>query len=91
MATSPVPLWAQEMSPHHRGPTGAGVLALAVVAVLVALLLQLGAVTSSGRAGSGQRLQSPACAELTRLREHGVHAGASWQRAARACEASGGR
>jgi hypothetical protein len=48
MATSPVPLWAQEMSPYHRGPTGAGTLALAVVAVLAALLLQLGAATSSG-------------------------------------------
>jgi hypothetical protein len=38
MATSPVPLWAQEMSPHHRGPTAGGVLVLAVVAVLVAFL-----------------------------------------------------
>jgi hypothetical protein len=38
VATSPVPLWAQEMSPHHRGPTGAGVLALAVIVVLVVLM-----------------------------------------------------
>jgi hypothetical protein len=94
MATSPVPQWAMEMSPHHRGPTAAGVLVLvlAVVAVLVAVLLQFGAVTDSGRAGSGQRVQSPACAELQRLQAHGVHAGASWRRAARACqEASGGR
>jgi hypothetical protein len=50
MATSPVPLWAREMSPHHRGPTGAGVLALAVVAVLVALLLQLAPATEGGQA-----------------------------------------
>lgn len=35
MPTSPVPQWAQEMSPHHRGPTGAGVLRLAVLVVLV--------------------------------------------------------
>jgi hypothetical protein len=40
MATSPVPQWAQEMSPHHRGPTGAGVLRLALLVVLVVLLLQ---------------------------------------------------
>jgi hypothetical protein len=85
MATSPVPLWAQEMSPHHRGPTGAGVLALAVVAVLVAFLLQLGAANGSGPAGSGQRVQSPACAELARLERRGVHAGASWRRVDRAC------
>jgi hypothetical protein len=49
MATSPVPLWAQEMSPHHRGPTGAGVLRLAVVAVLVALLIQLAPATEGGQ------------------------------------------
>jgi hypothetical protein len=48
MAISPVPQWAQEMSPHHRGPTASGVLALAVLAVLVALVLQLGAVTDRG-------------------------------------------
>ena len=85
MATSPVPLWAQEMSPHHRGPTGAGVLALAVVAVLVAFLLQLGAASGSGQAGSGQRVQSPACAELERLERRGVRAGVSWRRVERAC------
>jgi hypothetical protein len=91
VATSPVPLWAQEMSPHHRGPTGAGVLALAVVVVLVVVLLQFAAATRGGQAGSGQRVQSPACAELQRLQEHGVHAGTSWRRAAQACEVSGGR
>jgi hypothetical protein len=85
MPTSPVPLWAQEMSPHHRGPTSAGVLALAVVAVLVAFLLQLGAANGSGQAGSGPRLQGPACAELARLERRGVHAGASWRRVDRAC------
>jgi hypothetical protein len=50
MATSPVPLWAREMSPHHRGPTGAGVLRLALLAVLVALALQLVPATDSGQA-----------------------------------------
>jgi hypothetical protein len=47
MATSPIPTWAQEMSPHHRGPTGDGVLRLAVIVVLVVLLLQAMATTVS--------------------------------------------
>jgi hypothetical protein len=91
MATSPVPLWAQEMSPHHRGPTGAGVLALAVVVVLVVVVLQFATAAGSGQADSSQRVLSTACAELQRLQEHGVRAGASWRRAARACEVSRGR
>jgi hypothetical protein len=62
MATSPVPQWAREMSPHHRGPTAAGVLALAVVAVLVALLLQLGAATDGGQ-GAPPSTSPPACAQ----------------------------
>lgn len=53
MATSPVPLWAQEMSPHHRGPTGAGVLALAVIVVLVVFMLQLVPATSGGQVANG--------------------------------------
>jgi hypothetical protein len=62
MATSPVPLWAQEMSPHRRGPTGASVLALAVVVVLVVLLLQVGVATENGRIG--ERVgQSPVSVE----------------------------
>jgi hypothetical protein len=36
------------MSPHHRGPTGAGVLSLAVIVVLVVLLLQAIPTTDSG-------------------------------------------
>ena len=48
MATSPVPLWAQEMSPTHRGPTGAGVLRLALVVVLVVLALGLAPTTDRG-------------------------------------------
>jgi hypothetical protein len=91
MATSPVPLWAQEMSPYHRGPTGAGVLALAVVAVLLSLVLSAMA-TSRLSEQEGPRRQSPACTELQRLQRHGVDGGPSYRAVARACrEASGGR
>jgi hypothetical protein len=62
MATSPVPQWAREMSPHHRGPTAHGVLGLAVVAVLLALALQLAAATDSG-ARPTPPTQPPACAQ----------------------------
>jgi hypothetical protein len=55
MATSPVPQWAREMSPDHRGPTGAGVLRLALVAVLVVLLLQFAGATDRGQATSVDR------------------------------------
>jgi hypothetical protein len=48
MATSPIPQWAREMSPTHRGPTGAGVLGLAVLVVLVVLILQAIPTTDSG-------------------------------------------
>jgi hypothetical protein len=46
MATSPIPLWAQEISPYHRGPTGAGVLALAAVGVRLGLALSAKAPAS---------------------------------------------
>ena len=87
MATSPVPLWAQEISPYHRGPTGAGLLALAVVAVLLGLILSAGAVADGGQAGS--RWQSPACAEQARLERHGTTSGPSYRRVARARQAAG--
>ena len=91
MATSPVPLWAQEMSPYHRGPTGGGVLALAVVAVLLGLVLSATAASQPSEQ-DGRRWQSPACAELQRLQRHGVDRGPSYRAVARACrEASGGR
>jgi hypothetical protein len=61
MATSPVPLWAQEMSPHHHGPTGAGVLFLAVVVVLVVVLLQAFPTTDGGGQVTRPTLP-PACA-----------------------------
>jgi hypothetical protein len=53
MATSPVPRWAREQSPYHRGPTGAGVLALALVVVLVVLALQAVPTTDSGERSQG--------------------------------------
>ena len=91
MATSPVPLWAQEMSPYHRGPTGSGVLALAVVAVLLGLVLSATAATQTREQG-GPRWQSPACAELQRLQRHVVDRGPSYRAVVRACrEASSGR
>jgi hypothetical protein len=43
------------MSPHHRGPTAVGVLRLAVLAVLVALVLQLLPATDSGQAAGRDR------------------------------------
>ena len=55
MATSPVPQWAREMSPHHRGPTGSGVLRLALVVVLVVIVWQLVAATNGGQAASVDR------------------------------------
>jgi hypothetical protein len=48
MATSPVPQWAQEMSPHHRGPTGGGVLRLAVLVLVVVICWQWFVATDSG-------------------------------------------
>jgi hypothetical protein len=63
MATSPVPQWAQEMSPHHRGPTGAGVLRLAVIVLLVVLVLQLLPTTDGGQVAGGPT--AAACATST--------------------------
>jgi hypothetical protein len=57
MATSPVPQWAREMSPHYRGPTGAGMVTLAVLVVLVVLLLQAIPTTDSG--GQATRPTTP--------------------------------
>jgi hypothetical protein len=92
LATSPVPLWAQEMSPHHRGPTGADVLTVAVVTILVALLLLPRLATARDASFRSGRALSPACAELQRLERHGVRSGASWRRVDRACrEANHGR
>jgi hypothetical protein len=59
MATSPVPLWAQEMSPHHRGPTAGSVLALAIVTILAVLLLTAG----SGMSAQAPPTTPPPCAQ----------------------------
>ena len=70
---------------------GAGVLAMALVAVLLGLVLSATAASQS-REQEGPRWQTPACAELQRLQRHGVSSGPSYQAVARACrEASGGR
>ena len=66
MATSPVPLWAQEMSPYHRGPTAGGVLALAVIAVLAALLIQLAPTTGSSQGTSDRGEGVSLCEEHPR-------------------------
>jgi hypothetical protein len=63
MATSPVPLWAQEMSPHHHGPTGAGVLFLAVVAVLLGLLLSAGGIVERSQTTSDRGQGVSLCEE----------------------------
>ena len=40
MATSPIPLWAQQQSPYYRGPTAVGVIfRLAIIAVVLISLL----------------------------------------------------
>jgi hypothetical protein len=57
MATSRYSYWLEEMSPHHRGPTAGGMLRLAVLAVLVALALQLLPATDSG--GQATRPTTP--------------------------------
>jgi hypothetical protein len=60
-ATSPVPQWAREMSPTHRGPTGAGVVFLALVVVLVVLVLSAVPTAQSG-AQPSRATTPPACA-----------------------------
>jgi hypothetical protein len=66
MATSPVPQWAQEMSPHHRGPTIAGTLVMLAVATVLLLLVLLSSSPSTDAAA--------VCAALA---AH-LRAGVSW-------------
>jgi len=63
MATSPVPQWAREMSPYHHGPTAGGVLSLAVLAVLLALLIQLIPTAERGQTSTGDRDQGVSLCE----------------------------
>jgi hypothetical protein len=85
MAESPFPLWAREMSSSGPRPTIGGVLLLMLVVLLAVTVWRAaaGAEAVPGRPpGTG-----PACAEQQRLEGHGVHAGASYRRAVRACRA----
>jgi hypothetical protein len=85
MAESPFPLWAREMSPSGPRPTIGGLLSLVLVVLLAVTVWRAaaGAEAVPGRPpGVG-----PACAERQRLEGHGVHSGASYRRALRACRA----
>jgi hypothetical protein len=59
VATSPIPQWGREMSPTHRGPTAGGILWLAVLAIILAIVIQA-APTSSAKAPT---TTVPACAQ----------------------------
>jgi hypothetical protein len=84
MAESPFPQWAREMSASGPRPTIGGVLSLAL-AVILAVFVWRAAVAAEPV--SGPPPAGPACAEQRRLERHGVHAGASYGRALRACRA----
>src|SRR5215207_8194379 len=62
MATSPVPTWAREQSPYHRGPTAGGVLQLAVL-VLVAVIVWQFFTTDSGAAPVDRKAGVSLCEE----------------------------
>jgi hypothetical protein len=88
-----LPQWAQEMGPGYPEPTIVSTLGLlvAVAALLLALLSGLPA-TSAEEPATGAR-RSPACAELRRLKRHGVSSGPTLTRTRAACrrEASDAR
>jgi hypothetical protein len=63
MATSPVPQWAQEMSPAYRGPTAGGVLRLAVLLLLIVIASQWFTATDSGAAQVDRRAGVSLCEE----------------------------
>jgi hypothetical protein len=84
MAESPFPLWAREMSSAGPRPTIGGLLSLAL-AVLLAVFVWRAAVDAEPV--SGPPPAGPAGAERLRLERHGVHSGASYARAVRACKA----
>ena len=50
--SSRYPYWVEEMSSTYRGPTGAGVLRLALLVVLVVVVWQALAATNGGQAAS---------------------------------------
>jgi hypothetical protein len=84
MAESPFPQWAREMSPSGPRPTIGGLLSLAL-AVILAVFVWRAAVNAEPV--SGPPPAGPACAEQRRLERQGVHSGASYARALRACRA----
>ena len=83
--SDPWPLWAQEASGTSGGPTIARVLAAA--ALVAALVLAAQPATDSGQV-STRLTVSPACAELARLRSHGVTSGPWVARVRVACTRS---
>ena len=84
MAESPFPLWAREMAASGPRPTIAGVLSLALVVILAVFVWRAAA---GAEPVPGPPPAGPACAEQRRLEHHGVHSGASYRRALRACRA----
>jgi hypothetical protein len=50
MATSPIPTWAREQSPYHRGPTTSGLLRFAVLVLVAVICWQWFTTADSGRA-----------------------------------------
>jgi hypothetical protein len=65
------PAVGQEISPHHRGPTGAGVLRLALAVVLMLVLQAMATTDSDGQATRpttpppGAQHWPPTCKEAT--------------------------
>jgi len=72
------------MSPSGPRPTIGGLLSLMLVVLLAIMVWRAAAATE---AASGPPRTGPACAEQQRLERLGVHSGASYRRAQRACRA----
>lgn len=85
MAESPFPLWAREMSPGGPRPTIGGLLSLMLLVLLAIVVWRAAAATET--ASTPPPATGPACAEQQRLERHGVHSGAAYARAVRACRA----
>jgi hypothetical protein len=86
--SDPWPLWAQEAS----GTSGAPTMARLLAAGALVAALTLAAAAAQPATHSGRSLQhvttSPACAELGRLRSHGILEGAQVDRLRVACSRS---
>lgn len=90
-ANDPWPLWAQEAAGTSGGPTIARVLAVGALVAALALLVPVADPATHSGQGSNPRQLSPACAELARLRAHGVATGGQVARLRVACSRSTGR